>query len=213
MMGVVGRLLSACGTAIRLSFVTSQTNNSNTANLTLSGLAQPGDILIYFNASIGAQNIMNKPATIPGFTTLAVNNNQSQDKYAAYFKVVAPGEPGSLVIGHSSGRIGLMVFRPDNPINNVSVDQITHQYTSAKPTDHTITPASATPCLILIMGVGASSAPVIGGTLPRDASSLFGNANFTMHYRISNSLVDSGSVTMNDCGADNILLTTVLKVR
>lgn len=205
------------GAVTSLSYVTEDGGISTT--VTIPASAAVGDLAILVNAARGAS----APALVtPAGWTNLVNMADAAQRITAHYKVLASGEPGSVLTGMDGSfaeTLQILIFRPNAPINTVTPSTFSSQVTGADPTLQTVS-ASGQTVPLLVLGCLTDqeiTAPAFSTASPAfDAEIAEAGSGSAIAirtgYKIYNSSPADHSVDMADEGSGNGLWSGYLKL-
>lgn len=214
--------LSSFGAGFRqplttISFIASA--NSNTANITLPGTIEPGDLLLLFQAA--TTNTTLPTAVTPSGWTNLVNQSgitgTDADRVMVDYRISDGSEDGSSITGMDGGisdRKIVLQFRGDQLIRDVTLQDLAAQFTSGNPAAQTVN-ASGGIVPLIVFGNWYSANAIDPRTFSPAADGeiqVTGSNIFFVKYKIYNSSPADHTVDMDDEGSVNDLFSFYLQL-
>lgn len=191
------------------------------ATVTAPANIQQGDLLVLFDSA--GQVGVNVPTIVPtGFTS--INNVSITDGFSfirsiCSYKVAVGNESSSSISGMSGANSNdkmLLHFRPNVPINALTVGDVDGSGITTNPAAQTVTSASGVPPLIVFGAYSADAAVsprtfTVGGSAAKDGE--INSSTFAyLAWKIYNSAPADVVIDMDDEGAMNTLQSFYISV-
>jgi hypothetical protein len=142
-------------------------SSTDSASVTIPVSAQTGDIAVLFDSTATGA-----PALPSGWTS--IYSNDATFEVTVSYKILASGEPGTTITGHSSNLTyalkQILIFRPSNSISTVTIGSfVTSGEISTTPAVQTINAGTSTPTIVFGMIRAYQTQPFINETFWNDS--------------------------------------------
>jgi len=191
---------------LTLAFFASATaTGASPATLTYPGSILAGDLI--FLGNFGRNNAGGSAQVSPaGYTGIFDQDTLSNTRAYLGVKIAAGGETTpSLTTGGVENNKFVVVFRPNRPIQSVTIASTHIEQTDSAPAGQTITSASGVPPLVALAGYRSSAAVSSRGFSPAADAEISPSTLAYVKYKIFNGAGADESISMADDGNSNSL--------
>lgn len=166
---------------------------SLTASITIPATAQEGDIAVLMQYGSGSPT----PANPPDFTTVATTTDADGAVIRTCYKHLEAGDPGAAVTGMdgpSGDRKIMLVFRPDDEIENIVVGDVDSATGAGDPTPQAVA-ASGAAAPLIVFGVASGVSPNLSCSPAFDDVVTF-LTSYQFGYQIQNGTPSDSTVSL-----------------